>query len=164
MPISEIPGYPVASLPAATERRLFMPTDGDQTPRYSDATNNHRMDGWITAQVNHNDTTVAIGKIPANSIIVDRFLQVTTAFDGGTTHTVALGIAGTTGKYMAAHDVKATDYSKGTDGSDTAPFENGYGLETVERDAIATVAQSGTASTAGKAIVGLHWVRVAPLV
>lgn len=164
MPYGEIPGYPAASLPAATDHRLVVPTDGDKTPRYSDGSNFHRIDGWIFAQVNHNDTTVAIGKIPANSIIVDRVLQVTTAFDAGTAHTIALGISGDTGKYMAATTVKTGDNSKGTDGSDTAPFENGYGFESVERDAIATVAQSGTASTAGKAIVGLHWVRVAPLV
>lgn len=162
MPV-ELHQYPIASIPAAGSRRLVAITDGDQTPRYDDGSNFHRVDGWLTAEVTWEDVTVTLGKIPANSIIVDRFLQVTTPFDGGTTHTIALGIAGDTGKYMAATTVKTGDFSKGTDGSDTAPFENGYGLETVERTAIATVAESGTASTAGKAIVGLHFVRVAPL-
>lgn len=153
---------PLASLPAVGSRRIVGVSDSDQTPRIDDELDFHRIDGWITAVVNHNDTTVTIGTIPANSVIVDRFIQVVTAFDGGTTHTIALGISGSTGKYVAATDVKTGDYSKGTDGSDTAPFENGYGLETTKRTAIATVAQSGTASTAGKAIVGLHFVRVPP--
>ena len=94
----------------------------------------------ITTTIAYTDTgAVTVGTIPANAQIINVHIDVTTAFNAGTTNTVTVGKTGsagrssvaTTGVYSAWADVGSSDVTYAT----------------------VTYSQTGTAATAGAARV-----------
>jgi hypothetical protein len=97
-----------------------------------------------------NASAVSIGTLPANAQIVDINIDVTTAFDAGTTNTVTVGKTGTAAAYVASTSVGgAGRASVATTGVYSAWANTG----TADLDAIVTFGQTGTAATAGAARV-----------
>ena len=97
-----------------------------------------------------NATAVTIGTLPANSQIVDINIDVTVAFDAGTTNTVTVGKTGTAAAYVTATSVGSTGRaSVATTGVYSAWADSGVG----ETNATVTFTQTGTAATAGVARV-----------
>lgn len=82
-----------------------------------------------------NGKTIAVGTIPAGSIVLPELsgVYVTTAFNGDTTNTVDVGITGTTQKYSSA-------LALGT-------------LGFIEQDVLTTSAASSLLTTADEAII-----------
>jgi hypothetical protein len=97
-----------------------------------------------------NSSAVTIGTIPANSQIVDINIDVTTAFDAGTTNTMTVGKTGSANAFVTATSVdSAGRASVASTGTYSAWADTGSS----EVTATATFAQTGTAATAGAARV-----------
>ena len=97
-----------------------------------------------------NATAVTIAPIPANSQIVDVNIDVTTAFNAGTTNTVTVGKTGSAAAFVAATSVgSAGRASVATTGVYSAWADTG------SSDVVATVtySQTGTVASAGAARV-----------
>jgi len=106
-----------------------------------------------------NASAVTIGTIPANSQIVDINIDVTTAFDAGTTNTVTVGKTGSAAAFVAATDVSSAGReSVATTGVYSAWADTGSS----DVSATATFAQTGTAATAGAARVTIVYKSYAP--
>ena len=105
----------------------------------------------ITTTIAYTDTAaVSIGTLPANCQIVDINIDVTTAFNAGTTNTVTVGKTGTAAAYVTSTSVgSAGRASVATTGVYSAWANTG----TTELDATVTFSQTGTAATAGAARV-----------
>jgi hypothetical protein len=106
----------------------------------------------ITATIAYSDTSaVTIGTIPANAQIVNVNIDVTTAFDAGTTNTVTVGKTGSAAAYVTATSVgSAGRASVATTGVYSAWAD--VGSADVDY-ATVTFSQTGTAATAGAARV-----------
>lgn len=106
----------------------------------------------ITVTIAYTNTSaVTIGTIPANSQIIDVNIDVTTAFDAGTTNTVTVGKTGSAAAYVTATSVgSAGRASVATTGVYSA-WAN-VGSSDVDY-ATVTYSQTGTAATAGAARV-----------
>lgn len=106
----------------------------------------------ITVTIAYTNTSaVIIGTIPANSQIIDINIDVTTAFDAGTTNTVTVGKTGSAAAYVTATSVgSAGRASVATTGVYSA-WAN-VGSSDVDY-ATVTYSQTGTAATAGAARV-----------
>jgi hypothetical protein len=106
----------------------------------------------ITATIAYTDTSaVTIGTIPANAQIVDVNIDVTTAFNAGTTNTVTVGKTGSAAAFVAATSVgSAGRASVATTGVYSA-WAN-VGSSDVDY-ATVTFSQTGTAASAGAARV-----------
>jgi hypothetical protein len=97
-----------------------------------------------------NSTAVTIATIPANAQIVDINIDVTTAFNAGTTNTVTVGKTGTAAAFVTSTSVGALGrVSVATSGvfSAWADIGNSDIATTI------TFSQTGTAATAGAARV-----------
>jgi hypothetical protein len=97
-----------------------------------------------------NATAVTIANIPAKSQIIDVNIDVTTAFDAGTTNTVTVGKTGSAAAFVSATSVgTAGRASVATTGVYSAWADTGSG------DVVATVtySQTGTVASAGAARV-----------
>lgn len=97
-------------------------------------------------------TGVAMGTLPANSYIVDIVVDVTTAFNAGSTNVLTVGKTGTLDAYAAAGDVDETSATAqrvttgiGTIGSTAVPVLIAY-------------AQTGDAATTGAATVTITYI------
>jgi uncharacterized membrane protein len=97
-----------------------------------------------------NATAVTIATIPANSQIIDINIDVTTAFNAGTTNTVTVGKTGSAAAFVTATSV-------GTAGRASVATTGVYSAwaDTGSSDVVATVtySQTGTAASAGAARV-----------
>jgi hypothetical protein len=120
------------------------------------ATNNSVTDiagvlSAITTTIAFSDTAaVSIGTLPANAQIVNVHIDVTTAFNAGTTNTVTVGKTGTAAAYVTSTSVgSAGRASVATTGVYSAWADTG----SAELDATVTFSQTGTAATAGAARV-----------
>jgi hypothetical protein len=105
----------------------------------------------ITTTIAFNNTSaVTIGTVPANAQIIDVNIDATTAFNAGTTNTVAVGKTGSAAAFVTATDV-------GTAGRESVATTGVYSawanVGTTDVVATATFAQTGTAATAGAARV-----------
>jgi hypothetical protein len=97
-----------------------------------------------------NSSAVTIATLPANSQIVDVNIDVTTAFDAGTTNTIAVGKTGSAAAFVAATGVSSAGRaSVASTGVYSAWADSGSSDVSVT----ATFAESGTAATAGAARV-----------
>ncbi len=106
-----------------------------------------------------NATAVTIATIPANSQIVDIYIDVTTAFDAGTTNTVTVGKTGSAAAFVAATSVgSAGRASVATTGVYSAWADTGSS----DVSATVTFSQTGTAATAGAARVTIVYKSYAP--
>ena len=105
----------------------------------------------LTTTIAYTDTAaVSIGTLPANCQIVDINIDVTTAFNAGTTNTVTVGKTGTAAAYVTSTSVgSAGRASVATTGVYSAWADTGSS----EVSATVTFAQTGTAASAGAARV-----------
>jgi uncharacterized membrane protein len=98
-----------------------------------------------------NGTAVTIGTLPKNAQIVDVNIDVTTAFNAGTTNTVTVGKTGSAAAYVAATSVgSAGRASVATTGVYSAWAD--VGNNDVDY-ATVTYSQTGAAASAGAARV-----------
>lgn len=102
---------------------------------------------------------VTIATIPANSQIVDINIDVTTAFNAGTTNTVTVGKTGTAAAFV-------TSTSVGSAGRASVASSGVYSAwaDTGSSDISATItySQTGTAASAGAARVTIVYKSYAP--
>jgi len=114
----------------------------------------------VTTTFAYTDSTaVAIATIPANSQIVDINIDVTTAFNAGTTNTVTVGKTGTAAAFV-------TSTSVGSAGRASVASSGVYSAwaDTGSSDISATItySQTGTAASAGAARVTIVYKSYAP--
>jgi len=106
-----------------------------------------------------NATAVTIATIPANSQIVDIFIDTTTGFNAASTNTISVGKTGSAAAFVTATDV-------GTAGRESVATTGVYSAwaDTGSSDIVATAtyAQTGTAATAGAARVTIVYKSLAP--
>lgn len=101
-------------------------------------------------------TETVIGTLPANSQIVEIYVDVTTAFDAGTTNTLDLGDGTTADKYADA--LALGSVARVLASSDVSQLTNLVDIGTSDVALTATYNQSGTAATAGVAQVTVLYV------
>jgi uncharacterized membrane protein len=102
----------------------------------------------ITTTIAYTDGTVTVGTIPANAQIQNIHIDVTTAFNAGTTNNITVGKTGTAAAYVTSTSVGSTGRaSVATTGVYSAWADTG----SAETNATVTFAQTGTAATAGAA-------------
>lgn len=121
------------------------------------AKNYHQdMVHYLKKQITHADagTTVTIGTLPANSVVLRGGVAVTEAFDGDTTNTLDIGTTGDP-------DGFATDLALGTIGNIVADemATSNDALISAETDIVGVVVATAS-PTAGTAYV---WVEYVPL-
>jgi len=115
---------------------------------------------YMTTLINYSDADASTGRLlgylPPNSVLVRIYTVIQTAFNAGTTNTLSVGKTAT-----------GTDYVSGTAaGSVTAPTAatltaaNCYNPTTGDQAIYASYAQSGTAASAGVALVVVEYVPV----
>jgi uncharacterized membrane protein len=105
----------------------------------------------ITTTIAYTDTAaVSIGTLPANCQIVDINIDVTTAFNAGTTNTVTVGKTGTAAAYVASTSVGSAGRASV---ASTGVYSAWANTGTSELDATVTFSQTGTAASAGAARV-----------
>ena len=114
----------------------------------------------VTATVAYTDSSaVTIATLPANSQIIDINIDVTTAFNAGTTNTMTVGKTGSAAAFVASTSVgSAGRASVATTGVYSAWADTGSS----EISVTATYGQSGTAATAGAARVTVVYKTYAP--
>lgn len=106
-----------------------------------------------------NSSAVTIGTIPAHAQIINVLIDVTTAFDAGTTNTVTVGKSGSAAAYVASTSVgSAGRASVATTGVYSAWADVG----SAEVPVTATYSQTGTAATAGAMRVTIVYASPAP--
>lgn len=103
-----------------------------------------------------NGKTIAVGTIPAGSIVLPELsgVYVTTAFNGDTTNTVDVGITGTTQKYSSALALGTLGFIEQDVLTTSAASSL---LTTVDEAIIATVVSTASAS-AGSAEVVMAYI------
>tara|TARA_Y100000004_G_scaffold66281_1_gene74326 strand:- start:2337 stop:2801 length:465 start_codon:yes stop_codon:yes gene_type:complete len=94
-------------------------------------------------------STTTIATLPANSQIFQITLDVTTAFDAGTTNTIDFGDGTTADKFADA--LAAGSLARVLATSDVSQIGNLVDIGTSDVQVVATYNQSGTAATAGEA-------------
>ena len=105
----------------------------------------------ITTTIAYTDTAaVSIGTLPANCQIVDINIDVTTAFNAGTTNTVTVGKTGSAAAYVASTSVGSAGRASV---ASTGVYSAWANTGTSDLDATVTFSQTGTAATAGAARV-----------
>ena len=105
----------------------------------------------ITTTIAYTNTAaVSIGTLPANCQIVDINIDVTTAFNAGTTNNVTVGKTGTAAAYVASTSVGSTGRASV---ASTGVYSAWADTGSAELDATVTFSQTGTAATAGAARV-----------
>jgi len=96
-----------------------------------------------------NGTTTTIATLPANSQIFQITLDVTTAFNAGTTNTIDFGDGTTADKYADA--LAAGSLARVLATSDVSQITNLVDVGTSDVQVVATYNQSGSAASAGAA-------------
>lgn len=106
----------------------------------------------ITATIAYTDTAaVTIGTLPAGAQIVDVNIDVTTAFNAGTTNTVTVGKTGSAAEFVTATSVGSAGRASV---ATTGVYSAWANVGTSDVDyATVTFSQTGTAASAGAARV-----------
>lgn len=102
-------------------------------------------------------TTTVVATLPANSQIYQIAVDVTTAFDAGTTNTLDIGDGTTADKYADALAAGAQARVLAT--SDVSQIGNLIDIGTADVDVTVTYNQTGTAATAGAATVTVLYLQ-----
>lgn len=102
-------------------------------------------------------TETVVATLPANSQIYQIAVDVTTAFDAGTTNTLDIGDGTTADKYADALAAGAQARVLAT--SDVSQIGNLIDIGTADVDVTVTYNQSGTAATAGAATVTVLYLQ-----
>jgi hypothetical protein len=104
-----------------------------------------------------NGTETVVATLPANSQIYQIAVDVTTAFDAGTTNTLDIGDGTTADKYADALAAGAQARVLAT--SDVSQIGNLIDIGTSDVDITVTYNQTGTAATAGAATVTVLYLQ-----
>lgn len=104
-----------------------------------------------------NGSTTVVATLPANSQIYQISVDVTTAFDAGTTNTLDVGDGTTADKYADALAAGAQARVLAT--SDVSQIGNLVDIGTSDVDVTVTYNQTGTAATAGAATVTVLYLQ-----
>ena len=106
----------------------------------------------ITATIAYTDTAaVIIGTLPAGAQIIDVNIDVTTAFNAGTTNTVTVGKTGSAAAFVTATSVGSAGRASV---ATTGVYSAWANVGTSDVDyATVTFSQTGTAASAGAARV-----------
>ena len=102
-------------------------------------------------------TETVVATLPANSQIYQIAVDVTTAFDAGTTNTLDIGDGTTADKYADALAAGAQARVLAT--SDVSQIGNLIDIGTADVDVTVTYNQTGTAATAGAATVTVLYLQ-----
>lgn len=102
-------------------------------------------------------TTTTIATLPANSQIIEIYVDVTTAFDAGTTNTLDLGDGTTADQFADALALGSVARVLAT--SDVSQITNLIDIGASDVQVVATYNQTGTAATAGAATVTVVYVQ-----
>ncbi|HDG97977.1 MAG TPA: hypothetical protein ENG73_07395 [Desulfobacterales bacterium] len=109
----------------------------------------------LKATINYNVAdpyTVSMGILPAGAELVATIVDVQTAFNAGTTNVLVVGTSGDDDAYVAAGDVDET--------SAGVTIVSGKGKSvSADTEVFVKYTQTGTAATAGKAVVTMLYVR-----
>jgi hypothetical protein len=129
------------------------------TPGSTARKNQTQQVGYLRFTVNFNDAGIAssVNKqwLPAGAIITDTSVYVGTAFNAGTTNVLTVGLGGSANTIVAAGAV-----APGTAGLTNAIVPTGNALGPLASDLQVNVSytQTGTAATAGQAIVMIKYI------
>ena len=104
-----------------------------------------------------NGSTTVVATLPANSQIFQITVDVTTAFDAGTTNTFDIGDGSTTNLYADA--LAAGSQARVLATSDVSQIGNLIDIGTSDVDVTVTYNQTGTAATAGAATVTVLYLQ-----
>jgi hypothetical protein len=104
-----------------------------------------------------NGSTTVVATVPANSQIYQIAVDVTTAFNAGTTNTFDLGDGATADKYADALAVGAQARVLAT--SDVSQIGNLIDIGSSDVDVTVTYNQTGTAASAGAATVTVLYLQ-----
>ena len=114
----------------------------------------------VTNTIAYTDSAaVTIGTIPANAQIIDINIDVTTAFNAGTTNTMTVGKSGSAAAYVASTSVGAAGRASV---ATTGVYSAWADVGAAEVPVTATFAQTGTAASAGAARVTVVYRSPAP--
>jgi len=102
-------------------------------------------------------TETVVATLPANSQIYQIAVDVTTAFDAGTTNTFDLGDGSTANEYADNLDVSSAARVLAT--SDVSQIPNLIDIGSSDVNVTVTYNQSGTAATAGAATVTVLYLQ-----
>lgn len=102
-------------------------------------------------------TTTVVARIPANSQIFQITVDVTTAFDAGTTNTLDIGDGTTADKFADALALGSAARVLAT--SDVSQIGNLIDIGTSDVAVTTTYNQSGSAATAGAATVTVLYIQ-----
>ena len=104
-----------------------------------------------------NGTETVVATLPANSQIYQIAVDITTAFDAGTTNTLDIGDGTTADKYADA--LAAGSQARVLATSDVSQIGNLIDIGTSDVDITVTYNQTGTAATAGAATVTVLYLQ-----
>jgi len=104
-----------------------------------------------------NGTTTTIATLPANSQIFQITVDVTTAFDAGTTNTLDLGDGTTADKFADALALGSAARVLAT--SDVSQIPNLIDIGAADVNVVATYNQSGSAANAGAATITVLYIQ-----
>ena len=114
----------------------------------------------VTNTIAYTDgSAVAIGTIPANAQIVDINIDVTTAFNAGSSNTITVGKSGSASAFVAATSVGSAGRANV---ATTGVYSAWADVGSAEVPVTATFAQTGTAASAGAARVTVVYRSPAP--
>ena len=97
-----------------------------------------------------NGSTTTIATIPAGAQILFINIDVTTAFNAGTTNTISVGVAGAATQFVSATAVGTTGRASV---ATTGNYANWVNVGTADVTIIATYNQTGTVASAGAATI-----------
>lgn len=98
---------------------------------------------------------IALGTIPAGSVVTRAWFEVLTAFNAATTNVITVGYTGNLSAYLGAADV-----TEGTPGVTPAGGKGPFAAETADRDLVVAYTQTGTAATTGTGRAYVEYARV----
>lgn len=102
-------------------------------------------------------STTTVATLPANSQILDIEVDVTTAFDAATTNLFDIGDGSTANLY--ADNLDVSSQAKVLASSDVSQIGNMVDIGTSDVGVVVTYVQSGTAATAGAAVVTVKYLQ-----
>jgi hypothetical protein len=115
---------------------------------------------YMTTLINYNDADASTGRLlgylPPGSVLLRIYTVIQTAFNAGTTNTLSVGKTLTGTDYVSA---TAAGSATGPTAA-TVSAANTYIPTTGDQAVYASYAQSGTAATAGVALVVVEYVPV----
>jgi hypothetical protein len=129
------------------------------TPGSTARRNSSQQVGYLRFTVNYNDSGIAAGNtkqwLPAGAIITDTSVYVGTGFNAGTTNVLTVGLGASVNTIVASGQV--TPGSTGLTNS-IVPTGNALGPLASDLQVNVTYTQTGTAASAGQAIVMIKYI------